>query len=825
MAAGNDARHREIAARPRPLPPLLLSLRATIFIPSQLWRRPSMSLDGRILLSLTAILFVNGLTPRPSCVGQDRSTDDLLSTFVQNHCLDCHNTDEQAGQLSLTPDSRPTLQHHADLWEKVLRKVESRQMPPPDAGQPTAAESAAFVDQLRARLDRTAKLRDYAARSPTFRRMTRYEYQNSIRDLLGLDIDVQTLLPPDSEGHGFDNVNVSDLSPSLAERYVVAAERISRSVLGRNESLTQGDTFRIAPDETQEGHVAGLPLGTRGGMLVPYHFPSTGVYRIEARLTRDRDEHVEGLLADHECIILLDRREVARHPLHRPNSDEEHRTADHPLWVETTIKAGHHDIGVTFLKQPFPVIETKRQPLHVHFNRHRHPRLSPAVFEISVTGPHGSSDATDSPTRKQLFEDVPEDPEEQLLLAAQIFKELMRVAYRRPVTPQDLETPLQFFRHDQPRGFSRGIEAGLSAILVNPNFLFRIERDPTEVPANTAYNLDDHELASRLSFFLWSSLPDEDLLNLADEGRLQDPQVLAQQVQRMLLDPRREALVENFAAQWLYLRNLDAVQPDQRLFPDFDHNLRTAMRTETELLFRDVLTDALPLESLLSRSSTYLNERLAQHYAIPHIYGSRFRKVELSAESHRGGLLRQGSLLAVTSYATRTSPVVRGNWILENLLGSPAPPPPANIPALSESTVDSALPLRKRLEQHRADSACKSCHLRIDPLGFALENYDAVGVWRERDGGQPVDTQGDFPGAAPFVGVEGLETMLLQHQPLYYRTLTEKLLTYALGRAMGPADAPSVRKILDQVDRQDTRFSELVTAIVQSDLFRRRITE
>lgn len=782
--------------------------------------------NGRTLFACLMTMFIGGLVPPTWCEGQVDSEDEFLLGFVQQHCVDCHQADDPAGDLSLESPSSQTLEQHSALWEKILRKVESRQMPPPDAEQPRVAESTAFVDQLRGRLDRTAKLRDYAARTPTFRRMTRYEYQNSIRDLLGLSIDVRDLLPPDSEGHGFDNVNVSDLSPSLAERYVVAAETISRNVVGRSESLTQGDTYRLPPDETQEGHVAGLPLGTRGGILIPYHFPSTGVYRIEARLTRDRDEHVEGLLAEHELVILSDRRELARHPLQRPKTDEEHRTADHHLWVESRIEAGKREIGVTFLKLPFPVIESKRQPLNVHFNRHRHPRLSPALFEVSITGPYGPGDASQSPTRQRLFQMVPNSPEDQDQLAKDIFSRLMRVAYRRPVTAADLETPMLFFHEDQRRhGFSRGIEAGLSAILVNPNFLFRIERDPTDVPTQTPYTISDYELASRLSFFLWSSLPDEELLNLADQGRLHDPQILTEQVQRMLRDPRSDALVQNFASQWLYLRNLDAVQPDQRLFPDFDHNLRTAMKIETEMVFSDLVVKDLAIESLLSRRSTYLNERLARHYDIPHVYGSRFREVNLPEESHRGGLLRQGSLLAVTSYATRTSPVVRGNWILENLLGSPTPPPPADIPALSESTVDSTLPLRQRLEQHRADSACKSCHLRIDPLGFALENYDAVGVWRETEGGQTVDAQGDFPGSPPLEGVIGLEAVLLEHRSLYYRTLTEKLLTYALGRAMNPEDAPEIRAILSKTGLENVPFSELVTAIVQNDLFRRRITE
>jgi hypothetical protein len=402
----------------------------------------------------------------------------------------------------------------------------------------------------------------------------------------------------------------------------------------------------------------------------------------------------------------------------------------------------------------------------------------------------------------------------------------MRRAYRRPVGDEDLKVPMDLYRQGRARdSFAAGIELALSAVLVNPQFLFRIERDTADLPAGTAYRIADLELASRLSFFLWSSVPDDELLELAADGRLQQPDVLVQQVRRMLADERSRSLVTNFAAQWLYLRNLEAVIPDMRLFPDFDHNLREAMRQETELFFEGILREDRSVLDLLKADYTYLNERLAKHYGIPHVYGNHFRRVALDDASHRGGLLRHGSILAVTSYATRTSPVLRGHWVLKNLIGAPPPPPPPNVPALEEATVDATLSVRERLTQHRADPACASCHQQMDPVGFALENFDAVGRWRDTEAGTPIDVSGGLPDGSVFTGVAGLEQALLDRPELLVQTLTEKLLTFALGRGIESFDAPAVRKIVRDARADGYRFSSLIVGITQSTPFEMRTTE
>ena len=535
---------------------------------------------------------------------------------------------------------------------------------------------------------------------------------------------------------------------------------------------------------------------------------------------------VEGLHETHELEVLLDRDTAARFQVSPPKGNRDYETVDAHLKARIPVKAGLHEVGVTFIKNSSSLVETQRDPYQARYNMHRHPRLSPAIYQVSVTGPYESREAGETASRRKLFVCYPKNPSEETACAERIVSAFARRAYRRPVVAADLAKPLKFYHEaKEAGGFEAGIGSALSAVLVSPEFLFRIERDPTDVATATAYRISDLELASRLSFFLWSSIPDEELLGIAQRGELHRPKVLESQVRRMLADRRSSSLVENFAAQWLHLRNLESFTPDLRLFPDFDDNLREAFRRETELHFEALLREDRTVLDLIKTDHTFLNERLAKHYGIPNVYGSRFRRVALDSESRRGGLLRQGSVLTVTSYATRTSPVIRGHWLLGNLLGTPPPPPPANIPNLKENTVSETLPMRARLSAHRANAACASCHDLMDPVGFALENFDAIGRWRLTENGLPIDASGGLPDGSRFTGVTGLEDALLKHPELFVGTLTEKLLTFALGRGMSENDAPAVRRIVRDAQRDGNHFSSIVLGIVKSSPFTLRKTQ
>lgn len=692
--------------------------------------------------------------------------------------------------------------------------------------RPTRRTYDTFLESVAGALDQLATKRPEPGRTETFRRLNRTEYQNAVRDLLALETDVTALLPQDESSRGFDNITVGDLSPTLLDRYITAAQKISRLAVGNVGRSPGGETIRIRPDITQEEHVEGLPFGTRGGALITHTFPRDGEYEVQLRLARDRNEHVEGLNEAHEVEVLVDRERKALFTVTRPRSEQAHQAVDEHLKSRIKVSAGPHKIGVTFVKKPSALLETKRQPYQAHYNMHRHPRISPAIYQVTITGPYGPTSYSDTPSRRRIFVCQPEKPTEEETSARQILSTLMRRAYRRSVTDADLEKPLDLFRQARAEGdFPTGIEFALSAILVNPRFLFRIEARPVEIAPGTVYRIPDIQLASRLSFFLWSSIPDDELLEVAARRELSRPEVLEHQVRRMLADPRSRSLVSNFANQWLHLRNLESVTPDLRLYPDFDDNLRQAFRQETELLFESVVRGDRSVLTLLRPDHTYLNERLARHYGIPHVYGSWFRPIPVTAENNRGGLLRQGSLLTVTSYATRTSPVIRGKWILENIVGTPPPPPPANVPALKDNAVSSTLSVRERLAEHRRNIACAGCHKLMDPVGFALENFDAVGRWRTLEEGKPVDATGGLPDGSRFEGVAGLEEALLRRPELFVGTLIEKLLTFALGRGLEYYDAPAVRKIVRDVQAADYRFSTLVLGIVTSTPFQMRKAE
>jgi hypothetical protein len=745
--------------------------------------------------------------------------------LVEDYCVTCHDEEEKKGGLSLEMVSADVSQHQ-EVWEKVVRKLRARLLPPVARKErPDEATYDTTIRYLETSLDRAAAAHPNPGRTATIRRLTRTEYQNAIRDLIALDVDVTSLLPADESSYGFDNVTVGDLSPTLLDRYMSAAEKISRVAVGRPSRSPGGETIRMPPDLTQEGHLEGLPIGTRGGAVLDYTFPMDGEYEIQVRLMRDRDEHVEGLTEPHDLELLLDKARLQVFSVKPPQREPEHATADQHLKIRVPVQAGPHALGVAFLKKPSLLLETARQPYQAHFNYYRHPRVQPAIYSISIVGPYGTKGPGDTPSRRRIFASRPTGPAEDDRAARQILLTLMKRAYRRPVTAADLRGPLALYQKGRADGgFDQGIEMALSGVLVSPHFLFRLEPDPAGIAPTTPYRVSDLELASRLSFFLWSSIPDDELLNVAIAGRLHEPSVLEREVRRMMLDSRSRALVDNFASQWLHLRNLASITPDMRLFPAFDDNLRQAFRQETELFFESVLREDRSVLDLLRANYTFVNERLAKHYGIPHVYGSHFRRIALDKDSERGGLLRQGSILTVTSYATRTSPVVRGKFILDSLLGVPPPPPLPDVPSLKDNTVDGSLTVRKRLAEHRSNAVCAACHNLMDPIGLSLEKFDAVGRRRTVEDGVPIDASGGFPDGSKFVDVDGLEAALLRRPELFVSAFAEKLLTYASGRGVEYYDAPAIRTIVRDARAQDFRISSIVLGVVKSKPFQMRMS-
>jgi hypothetical protein len=759
--------------------------------------------------------------------------DSTNRATVNQYCAGCHNDRTKSGDLALTAFDVDNPVEHPEIWEKVVRKLRGRMMPPPGRPRPDEKTYDQLISYLEKSLDTAAAANPNPGRTETFRRLNRTEYQNAVRDLLSIDVDVTSLLPKDDASYGFDNVGVAGLSPTLLERYLTAAQKISRLAIGTPVRTPASNVLVLPPDLTQEDHIEGLPFGTRGGTVMHYMFPVDGDYDIQVRLMRNRNENVEGLTEAHDLEVTIDGERAALFTI-KPQrsaigggayySDQD---VDKNLKLRLPVKAGPHSLGASFILKTEALIETERQPYVAHFNMDRHPRVQPAVYSISVTGPFDATGAGDTPSRKRIFVCRPVRVTDEDRCATNIISTLARRAYRRPVTNDDIRMPLAFYKDARKDGdFGTGIEMALRAILTSTEFLIRIERDPPNLPPNRPYRISNLQLASRLSFFLWSSIPDDELLDLASRDKLSDPAVLEQQVRRMLADPRSQSFVTSFADQWLYLRNLAAVGPDPRLFPDFDDNLRQSMRRETEMLFESVMREDRGVMDLLGANYTFLNERLAKHYGIPNVYGSNFRRVTLSDDSIRGGLLGQGSILTVTSYGNRTSPVLRGKWILENILGTPPPAPPANVPPLRDNpTVGKVLTMRERMAEHRANPACAGCHQLMDPIGLSMENFDAVGRWRNRgEGDTAIDSAGLLPSGATFAGVAGLKQALVAQPEAFITTLTEKLLTYGLGRGLDPYDAATVRAIIREARKNDYRFSSLILGIVKSTPFQMRKT-
>ena len=733
---------------------------------------------------------------------------------LDRYCVTCHNERLRTGGLTLESVDPERVGDDAEVWEKVVRKLRTGMMPPSPRRRPDAETYASLVSYFETALDRAAAADPNPGR-PAVHRLNRAEYTNAIRDLLALEVDGRALLPPDESGYGFDNIgDVLSVSPGLLERYLLAAAKISRRAVGDPTLRPATALYKTSPLLAQNGRVSeDLPFGSRGGLAVRHHFPLDGEYIVKIAL-RGRAR------APHQLEVRLDRERVRLFDL----GERE------PLELRLLVKGGTRLVGVSFveaLEQSLPVDGRPPPPPISSFAFTLYPN-APAVESVEVVGPYDGQVPEDTPSRRAIFVCHPEIPDNESSCAQEIVASLLRRAYRRPVTDADIRPLLTSYEHGRREGggFEDGIRWAVEALLVSPKFLFRIERDPANVPPGTPYRIGDLELASRLSFFLWSSIPDDELIDLAARGELSEPAVLAEQVRRMLDDPRSHALVENFTGQWLYLRNLRTVAPDATQFPEFDDNLRHALRRETELFVESQLREDRSVRDLLGADYTFLNERLARHYGIPNVYGNHFRRVTYG-DDRRAGLLGHGSILTVTSYPHRTSPVVRGKWLLENLLGAPPPPPPPDVPDLPENEGgDKPATMRERMAQHRANPVCASCHAKIDPLGFALENFDAVGRWRARDGAAdtPIDASGALPDGAEFDGPASFRDALLREPwgTEFVTTVTEKLLTYALGRGLEYYDGPVARQIMREASPGNYRWSSLILGIVESTPFQMR---
>jgi mono/diheme cytochrome c family protein len=779
--------------------------------------------------------------------------------MLNKYCVACHSkraVNPADAPINLETASFDDFVGHAETWERVLRKLSVRAMPPPGMPRPSEAEYAGFTNWLAASLDRAWEGRSSPGRY-VVHRLNRAEYANAIRDLLAVDLDVSDLLPTDGADFGFDNIATSlKTSPLLLEGYLTAAERVAAMAVG-DPQVRPGIIEHSIPREfSQNGYIDGLPLGTVGGTVVHHVFPADAEYKLSGRLVRGVQEGyagVEGNDIPYTFVITVDGKEVYSAPIGGPK-DHELQSADlaaaqpiidKRMTGRVRITAGPHDVGFTWRERPFQLQDvwepSRRDSQEIHMVGGM-----PKLRSVGIEGPYNVRGVSEGPSRKLLFVCHPSPAAgpanaagrvpakgatanlDETSCATRILTNLAHRAYRRPVTASDVEAPMAFYKRARQNGgsFDDGIRAGVARVLSSPYFLYRIEKDPPEARAGVAHPVTDIELASRLSFFLWSSIPDEKLLSVAEAGRLRDPEVLATQVHRMLADERSDALVENFTGQWLQLRNLESkVVPDLLMFPDFDDNIRKGFRKETELFFSYILRADRSTLELLSADYTFVDERLARHYGIPGVYGPQFRKVKLT-DPNRRGLLGQGSILAMTSVATRTSPVFRGKYILSTFLNTPPPPPPPNVPSLEESNkgaTTAAKTVRAQLELHRKNQPCAGCHRVIDPAGFALENFNPVGQWRDKGpDGQPLDVAGTLADGSQVNGPVELREAILSRPNAFVTVVTEKMLTYALGRGLEPSDMPVVRKIVKKAAQNDYRLSSIVMGIIESAPFQMR---
>jgi mono/diheme cytochrome c family protein len=761
-------------------------------------------------------------TPPSSAQAPSTASAASQQALVQKYCAGCHNDRAKTGGVSFEGLDPAQAAQHADLWERALLKVRGGMMPPQGMPRPDAPTLDGFITSLEATLDAQVLKNPDPGHKPVHR-FNRTEYGNAIRDLLALDVDVAELLPADDESDGFDNIaGALRVSPSLLEQYLAAARKISSLAVGTDTDVVRS-AYRIPPDDSQDEHVDGLPLGTRGGLLFRHNFPQDAEYEFSVFLLRNIVGYMIGLEFPHQLEITVDGERVftaqvggeADNLASDKNMSETANVIDARLKSRVKVSAGPHMVGVTFVSRNTAESD---EPLQLHERNHDLQDMNgmPLVDYVNVTGPFNATGPGATPSRQRIFTCQPAKTADEATCARTILMGIARRAFRRPVTDDDMAPVMKLYAEGRGKGtFEHGIEQGLRLILASPKFLFRTEA----APAAGVARVTDLELASRLSFFLWSSIPDDTLLTLATQGRLSQPAVLDQQVRRMLEDPKSRALVDNFASQWLLLRNLKNHIPVPGDFPNFDNELRQAFRKETELFVQSVMREDRSVLTLLDADYTFVNGRLARHYGIPNVYGSHFRRVKLIGEERRG-LLGQGSVLTVTSYPNRTSPVLRGKYILENILGTPPSPPPPDVPDLGENAPgEEPKSLRARMELHRRTPTCASCHRVMDPLGFALENFDGVGEWRVKEVGGAIDPVGQLADGAPVDGPVALRKALLKRPEMFVRTLSQKLMTYGLGRGMESRDRPLIRAIARDAAKQNYRFSSIVLGIVKSAPF------
>ncbi len=764
-------------------------------------------------------------TPQQPAVSPQRA-------MLDQYCVTCHNERLKTAGLTLDKLDVDHPADHADVWEKVILKLRGGMMPPLGMPRPDANAVNSMVSVLETSIDRPAIAKTEPGRT-SLHRLNRTEYGNVIRDLLDLDIDVASLLPADDEANGFDNIaDVLRVSPSLLEQYLSASRKISSLAVGDSTIGPVSQVYPVPPDLAQDDHIEGLPLGTRGGILIHHNFPLDAEYDFSVGLLQNIVGYITGLEYPHQLEITIDGERVFLAPV---GGDADNRMSDANLGVakdtldarlktRIPVKAGPREVGVSFLRRNSAESDEPLQPFTRDLDLQNMNGI-PLIERVQITGPFQATGAGDTPSRRKIFSCHPKAATEEAPCAKEILTTLARRAYRRPVAPADMQTVLSFYQAGRSKGtFDTGIESALRLILTDPKFLFRSEPDPARLAPGAAYRLGDLELASRLSFFLWSSIPDDELLDAAAQGKLKDPAVLEKQVRRMIADSKANALVSNFAGQWLYLRNLPSFVPDLNEFPNFDDNLRQSFRKETELFFASIMREDRSALDLLNADYTFVNERLAKHYGIPNVYGSQFRRVKLTSENRRG-ILGQGSILTVTSEANRTSPVKRGKFILENIMGTPPPPPPPNVPALKENNEGGkATSVRARMEEHRKNPACAGCHAVMDPLGFSLENFDATGRWRTKEPGGPVDPSGQLADGTKVDGPVALREALNKHPEQFVGVMTEKMLTYALGRGLEYYDMPVVRSITKDAATNDYRFSSIILGIIKSAPFQMKRT-
>jgi len=752
--------------------------------------------------------------------------------LVNKYCVTCHSDRLKTAGLVLEKLDYSKVPADAHIWEKVVRKLRTGAMPPQGMPRPDQSSLDGLATWLETTLDKAAAANPNPGRT-IIHRLNRTEYANAIKEVLNLDVDVSSLLPPDDSAEGFDNIaQMLTLSPVLLERYLSASAKVTSLAVGDPSIGPVTTTYRPRPDLSQDKHIEGLPLGTVGGILVRHYFPLDGEYAIEPKISRSILGVTHGMEDVHGMEISMDGARVKLVHFGGTTDDtkshlEATATADEVdarFALRMHVPAGPHKIGVAFLRPTTAQTAEIWQQFERTAIDSNETKGAPHIDKVNVTGPFKATGPGDTPSRRRIFTCRPGPGVDEVACARRILTSLARRAYRRPVNEVDIEELLTFYQRGRNNKgtFEQGIEMAMRRVISGPEFVFRLESDPSNVAPNTPYRVSDLELASRLSFFLWSTVPDPALIEVALQGKLKDPAVLDQQVRRMLADPKAEALVKNFAGQWLTLRNLRGVVPDPDVFPDYDDNLRQALERETELFFQSIMKEDRSVVDLLTADYTFLNERLAKHYGIPGIYGDRYRRVTLTDEARRG-LLGQGSILTLTSVAIRTSPVARGKWVLTNLIGTPPPPPPPNVPALKEDKGGKALSMRERMTAHRGNPVCANCHKIMDPIGFSLENFDAVGRWRVTDGGAAIDSADTLFDGTKVNGAAGLRNFLVKHKEVFVETMTERLLTFALGRGVDYYDKPAVRKIVRDAAKNDYRFSSVLMGVVKSVPFQMRM--